>query len=81
MARRIIPEFSGATFTASDVREKFVERYLEAEPPNFPQAVNNLLKRMVDSGEIEEAGRDGEGTTAPWLYRKKDRGETLNLGP
>lgn len=79
---RIIPEFNGETFTASDVREKFVERYLGGvEPPNFPQAINNLLKRMVDNDEIEQVGRKGHGLTDPWLYRAKNREETFNLGP
>jgi len=30
---RMLPEFHGETFTAREVREKFVEKYLEAEPP------------------------------------------------
>lgn len=76
---RIIPSFHGKPFTAGDIRQKFVQGYLKEEPPNFPQAINNLLKRMVESGEVEEAGRDGEGTTAPWLYREKKREGTLGL--
>lgn len=71
LTRQIIPEFDGETFTAAEVREKFLDKYLETEPPNFPQAINNVLKRMVENGEIEQAGRQGEGYTAPWLYREK----------
>jgi hypothetical protein len=78
---RMLPEFRGETFTAREVREKYVEQYLEAEPPNFPQAINGLLQRMADRGEIEQVGRKGPRTTDPWLYREKSQGEALNLGP
>lgn len=76
---QIVPRFHGGTFSTSDIREKFVEHYLGGvEPPNFPQAVNNLLKRMADKGEIKSLGQvDGK-----YLYQENmNREESLNLGP
>ncbi len=66
---QIIPTFYGEPFTTGDVRKKFLEEYLEHEPPNFEQAVSNLLKRMANRGEVERMGRRGEAATSPWLYR------------
>ena len=83
LVRRMVPEFHGKTFTASDVREMFLEQYLEVEPPNFRQALNNLLQKMAEGGDaIEKAGRKGTGRRDPWLYREKEnQEESLSLGP
>ena len=81
LVRRIIPEFGGDTFTASDVRAKFLEKFLEVEPANFPQTINSLLQRMADKGEVKQVGRKGEGPTDPWLYRDNRSQEEMTLGP
>lgn len=79
MVLQILPGFHGETFTAGDVREQLVKQYLGGdEPPNFPQAINNLLKRMAEKGEIKSLGRiDGK-----YLYQENGtREESLNLEP
>jgi hypothetical protein len=79
----IIPNFHGRRFNSGDVRRRFVQDYLGGvEPPNFPQAINNLLKRMADKGEIQDLGRDESEFGAPRYYREiEDQEEALNLGP
>jgi hypothetical protein len=79
---QMLPEFRGRTFTARDIREKFVEEHLENVPEkNFPQAIHGLLQRMVNRGEIEQVGREGPGPTDPWLYRETGQEEAFDLGP
>lgn len=75
---RIVPDFHGETFTAGDIRHRFVQDYLEEEPPNFPQAINNLLQRMADKGEITSLGRKGDKPGDPHIYREiKNQEESL----
>jgi hypothetical protein len=80
---KILPSFHGERFKSGDVRHRFVQDYLGGvEPPNFPQAINNLLKRMAKKGEITDLGRDEDEPGAPRYYREnKSQEETLNLGP
>lgn len=82
LVRLMVPEFHGETFEASDIREKFLEQHLEVEPPNFPQAINNLLQKMAEKGDtIETAGRRSDKPRRPWLYREKKHQEENLLGP
>lgn len=68
---QIIPSFRGNRFKSSDVRQRFVQDYLGGiEPKNFPQAINNLLKRMADKGEILDLGRDKSERGAPRYYQE-----------
>ncbi len=79
---QIIPAFQGSRFNSGDVRQRFVEDYLDGiEPPNFPQAINNLLKRMADKGEIEDLGRDESESRAPRYYREIKNQEVNLLEP
>jgi hypothetical protein len=80
---QIIPGFHGNRFKSGDIRHRLVQDYLEGvEPPNFPQAINNLLKRMADKGEIQDLGRDENEFGAPRYYREiEGQDGTLNLGP
>jgi hypothetical protein len=79
---QIIPGFHGNRFKSGDVRHRFVQDYLDGvEPPNFPQAINNLLKRMAEKGEILDLGRDKSEAGGPRYYREiRDQEENL-LGP
>lgn len=79
---QIIPSFHGNRFKSSDIRHRFVQDYLEGvEPPNFPQAINNLLKRMADRGEIQDLGRDESESGGPRYYREIKYQEENLLGP
>ena len=78
---QIVPEFHGETFTAGDIRHRFVQDYLEEEPPNFPQAINNLLQRMADKGEIKSLGRKGDKPGDPYIYQENENQEENLLGP
>jgi hypothetical protein len=81
---KIIPEFHGEPFKVSDVREKYLEKYLQTEPPNFTQALSNLLKRMADKDEIGRR-REGDSRKSPWIYFVKegdeDEATLLKSGP
>jgi hypothetical protein len=79
---QIIPGFHGNRFKSGDVRQSFVQDYLGGvEPPNFPQAINNLLKRMAEKGEILDLGRDNSERGSPRYYKEiRDQEEKL-LGP
>jgi hypothetical protein len=68
---QIIPSFHGNRFKSGDVRHSFVQDYLGGvEPPNFPQAINNLLKRMAEKGEILDLGRDNSERGSPRYYQE-----------
>jgi hypothetical protein len=79
---RIIPGFEGRRFKSGDVRHTFVQDYLDGvEPPNFPQAINNLLKLMAKKGEIQDLGRDKSEHGGPRYYREIDNREDKLLSP
>lgn len=79
---RIIPGFHGKRFKSGDVRHRFVEDYLGGvEPPNFAQAINNLLKRMSEKGEIQDLGRDESEPGAPRYYLEIESQEENLLEP
>jgi hypothetical protein len=81
IVQKIISEFHGEAFKVSDVREKYLENYLETEPPNFTQALSNLLRRMADKDEIGRR-REGGSRKSPWIYFVKESDEeSLNLEP
>jgi hypothetical protein len=79
---RIIPDFHGETFKVADVRERYLDKYLETEPPHFTQALSNLLRRMADKGEIGRK-REGDGRKSPWVYfvKESDEETLLKSGP
>lgn len=80
---KIVPSFHGKRFTAGDIRHRIVQDYMDGEePPNFPQAINNLLKRMAAKGEIKGLGRSSDLPGEPYVYEENESHEgTLNLGP
>lgn len=79
---RMVPAFGGNRFSSGDIRERFVQDHLDGvEPPNFPQAINNLLKRMADKGEIQDLGRYESEPGAPRYYREIKSQEENLLGP
>lgn len=82
IVRQIIPEFREETFKVADVREKYLEKYVETEPPNLTQALSNLLKRMADKGEIGRK-REDNGLKSPWIYfvKESDEETLLKSGP
>lgn len=83
LVKQIVPQFHGEVFEARDVREKLLKQYMEAEPPNFPAALNNLLQKMAEVGDtIERVGKKGDKPRDPWLYREKpNQEESLSLEP
>lgn len=79
---RIVPGFHGRRFKSGDVRHRFVQDHLGGvEPPNFPQAINNLLKRMAEKGEILDLGRDESEPGAPRYYHEIENHEEKLLDP
>lgn len=75
----IIPGFHGEPFTARDIRRGFVRDYIEEEPPNFPQAINNLLQRMAEKGEIKSLGKQGDKISDPYIYKENENREDTLL--
>ncbi len=72
---RIISEFDKDTFEPKDVREKYIERYPQADAPHLTPSISSLLRQMSERGEIKRLGRRGDSPNDPYVYQKVESPE------
>lgn len=73
MMQGILPELSGKEFLSSDVRAKILQEWPEAEDnsKHLPSRISQILKQMVENGQLEIVRR-GEHVQDPIVYRVKE---------
>lgn len=82
IVEQIVPEIKGQPFEPRDIRERFLERYPQADASHFPQAISNILREMAEKGEIKRLGRKGDARNDPFIYQANDsQEESLALEP